>query len=55
MLKVTQAAIDKVKEELQDMDEDVETSYIRLFMSPGWGGSQLKLALVSLLCLLSKQ
>lgn len=35
MLKVTQAAIDKVKEELQDMDENIETSYIRLFMSPG--------------------
>lgn len=45
MLKATQAAIESIKEELDDMNEDIDTSYIRLFMSPGWGGPRLKLAL----------
>jgi len=35
MLKATQAAIESIKEELDDMNEDIDTSYIRLFMSPG--------------------
>lgn len=44
MLQVTQAAIDKIREELQNVE--TENPYIRVYMAAGWGGPRLQLALV---------
>jgi len=45
LLQVTQAAIDKIKEELQGISPDVKNPFIRLYMGFGWGGPRLQLAL----------
>ena len=47
MLQVTEKAVEQVKKELEGMpsDVEVETPMIRLFMSVGWGGPSLQLAL----------
>lgn len=41
MIKITDAAISKIKQEVKD----VKKSFIRLAMGIGWGGPQLRLAL----------
>lgn len=45
MIKVTHTAVERIKEELQEIATDVETPYIRLHMGLGWGGPRLQLAL----------
>lgn len=45
MIKVTQAAIKQIKEELKEIATDVKEPYIRLYMALGWGGPRLQLAL----------
>lgn len=41
MLQVSQEAIEVIKEELSDVEEP----YVRVAMTPGWGGARLDLAL----------
>lgn len=45
MFKVTDKAVEKVKKEIEGMAADVKEPFIRLFMSVGWGGPTLQLAL----------
>lgn len=45
MLQVTEAAIKKIKDEIQEISPDAKDPYIRLHMGIGWGGPRLQLAL----------
>lgn len=45
LLQVTQAAIKRVKEELEGMSTEIKEPLIRLHMGLGWGGPRLQLAL----------
>ena len=45
MLKVTDNTVAQIKKELEGMPSDVKAPFIRLYMSVGWGGPSLQLAL----------
>ena len=45
MVKITHAAITEITKEVQDIISEGKTPLIRLSMSIGWGGPQLRLAL----------
>ncbi len=45
MLKVTDKAVENVKKEIDGMSADIKEPFIRLYMSVGWGGPSLQLAL----------
>jgi len=45
LIQVTQAAINRINEELKDISKDVTDPHIRLHMGVGWGGPRLQLAL----------
>lgn len=45
MIQATEAAIKQIKNELENLTEDVKNPYIRLSMALGWGGPRLQLAL----------
>lgn len=45
LLKVSDLAVEKIKEELEGISPDVKEPFIRLYMSVGWGGPSLQLAL----------
>ena len=46
VIKVTDAAMKQIKEELQDFEPEMKESYLRIHMGYGWGGPRLQLALV---------
>lgn len=45
MLQVTKSAVDKIKEELEDMGVEADKPFIRVYMALGWGGPRVQLAL----------
>jgi len=48
MVNVSKEAVNKIKEELQaiqEKDPSVKNPYIRLYLTYGWGGPRLQLAL----------
>lgn len=48
MIKVSQDAISQIKDELENIkaeNESLQDPYIRLYMTYGWGGPRLQLAL----------
>lgn len=45
MLKVTSQAISQIKKEIEPYIKDGKEQFVRLYMSVGWGGPQLQLAL----------
>lgn len=45
MIQVTQSALNEIRNSIKRYENEIENPYIRLNMSIGWGGPQLKLAL----------
>jgi len=45
MLQVTASAIEQIREQLEELEEESPNPFIRLYMSLGWGGPRLQLAL----------
>lgn len=45
MFDISKAAVNKVKEELREMDVDTENPLIRVYVAIGWGGPRIELAL----------